>query len=248
ALAEAFGPLPNALVPLRDILAAISAHEWRRNGVPIGALAGQTIHPHFGVFPPTRQDYVELVGRAPLPATDTAFDLGTGTGVLGAVLLHRGVQTLVATDNAPRAIASARENFERLGLTERVTVLEGPLYPEGKAGLIVCNPPWLPSKAATPLESAVYDPESQMLRAFLDGLVAHLRPKGEGWLIMSDLAEHLGLRAPDELFGRFAAAGLKVVGRLDAKPWSKAARDSADPLHFARSREIVSLWRLGAAG
>jgi hypothetical protein len=86
-----------------------------------------------------------------------------------------------------------------------------------------------------------------VLRAFLDGLAAHLEPRGEGWLIMSDLAEHLSLRAPDELSRRFATAGLKVRGRLDAAPWSKAARDSADPLHFARSREVVSLWRLCAA-
>ena len=36
---------------------------------------------------------------------------------------------------------------------------------------------------------------------------------GEGWLILSDLAEHLGLRSRDELLGWIAQAGLTVKGR-----------------------------------
>ena len=38
-----------------------------------------------------------------------------------------------------------------------------------------------------------------MLLGFLGGLAAHLTPEGEGWLLLSDLAEHLGLRSRDEL-------------------------------------------------
>ena len=64
---------------------------------------------------------------------------------------------------------------------------------------------------------------------------------------MSNLAELLGLRQPDELTGRISAAGLRVIARLDAPPESKAARNRADPLYFARSREVVSLWRLGTS-
>jgi hypothetical protein len=36
----------------------------------------------------------------------------------------------------------------------------------------------------------VYDEGSRMLLGFLNGLAAHLAPGGEGWLILSDLAEH----------------------------------------------------------
>lgn len=248
ALAEA---LPDAdgsfVLPLRDLLSFVSAHEWRKNGVPVHALGDQKIHPHYGVFPPTRRDYIDLVGWAPLPAGAVAFDLGTGSGVLAAVLLQRGVPHVVATDNAPRAIACAAENFARLGLAGRVELVEGPLYPDGRAALIVCNPPWLPAKAGTSLESAVYDPGGAMLHAFLAGLAPHLEPGGEGWLVMSDLAEHLGLRAPGELAADIAAAGLRVVGRLDTPPVSRAARDAGDPLFFARSREVVSLWRLASS-
>lgn len=249
AVAEAVGPLAGeAVLPLRDLLAMISAHEWRKNGVPIRALGGTRIHPHYGVFPPTRQDYVDLVGTAPLPAgVDVAFDLGTGSGVLAAVLLQRGVPRVVATDIAPRALASAADAFARLGVADRVTLVPGRLYPDGRAALIVCNPPWLPARAGTSLEAAVYDPDGAMLRAVLAGLGAHLLPGGEGWLILSDLAEHLGLRAPGELAAMIAAAGLRALGRLDAAPSPRGARDRADPLHFARAREVVSLWRLGTS-
>lgn len=245
AIAEALGDINGrVLLPLRDLLSFVSAHEWRRNGVSVAALGGDRIHPHYGVFPPTRQDYIGLVAEAPLPADEVAFDLGTGTGVLAAVLLRRGIPRVVATDTSPRAIACAADNFARLGMIDRVELIEGGLYPPGKAALVVCNPPWLPAKAGTSLESAVYDPDGAMLRAFLAGLAEHLAPGGEGWLIMSNLAEHLGLRAPGELAAEIGAAGLRLVDRLDAPPSPRGARDRSDPLHFARAKEVVSLWRL----
>ena len=83
-----------------------------------------------------------------------------------------------------------------------------------------------------------------MLLGFLQGLAAHLEPAGEGWLILSDLAEHLGLRGRDFLLAAIEDAGLRVVGRLDTVPVHGKARDSTDPLHAARSAEITSLWRL----
>jgi hypothetical protein len=85
-----------------------------------------------------------------------------------------------------------------------------------------------------------------MLRGFLSGLVAHLAPGGEAWLIMSDLAEHLGLRSREQLLGWINAAGLQVLGRIDTRPKHPKASDRSDPLHAARAAEVTSLWRLGA--
>lgn len=244
ACTEAYGPCDEPyVVPLRELLGVIGAHEWRRKGVPVPALGGDRIHPHYGVFSPIRGEYVDLVARAPIPpGVTSAFDIGTGTGVLAAVLARRGVGRVVATDLDPRALACARENVERLQV--EVDVVQADLYPDGRAGLVVCNPPWLPAKPATPLEHAVYDPGGRMLRGFLDGLADHLEPDGEGWLILSDLAEHLGLRAPGELAAAVAAAGLRVVDRLDAAPVHPKAADADDPLHAARAAEVTSLWRL----
>lgn len=236
-----------SLVSLRELLGVIGAHEWRRRGVDVPELEG-TIHPHYGVFSPVRGEYLELVAAAPLPEASRAVDIGTGTGVLAAILARRGIRKVTATDLDPRALRCARENIERLGLADRVEVIEADLFAPGLADLIVCNPPWLPAEARIPSDYAVYDPESRMLRGFLGGLRAHLTPGGEGWLIISDLAERLGLRSRGELLDLIEDAGLRVIERHDTRPTHARASDTSDPLHVARSAEITSLWRLGAAG
>lgn len=252
ACIECYGAATEAYVTsLRELLGLIGAHEWRKKGVAIEALKGQgsgRIHAHYGVFSPVRGEYVDLVWQAPLPAgIQEAVDVGTGSGVLAAVLASRGIARITATDQDARALACARENLHRLKLDRQVNVIEADLFPPGQAPLIVCNPPWLPARPSSPIEYAVYDPDSRMLRGFLAGLKAHLTPSGEGWLIMSDLAEHLGLRGPDELQGWIHEAGLQVVGKLDARPRHPKAQDANDPLHRARAAEITSLWRLAAA-
>lgn len=252
ACTEAWGPASGnrVVASLRELLGLVGAHEWRKKGVEIPALGappGNRIHPHYGVFSPVRGEYVDLVAQAPLPSKALAFDVGVGTGVLSAVLARRGVQRVVATDQDPRALACARENLQRLGLTSRVELQQQDLFPEGKAPLVVCNPPWLPARANSPIERAVYDEGSGMLRGFLAGLAAHLEPGGEGWLILSDLAEHLQLRTREQLLEWIAQGGLKVLGRQDVKPRHGKSVDASDALHAARAAEVTSLWRLGLA-
>ena len=252
ACAEAWGPASGQRVvaSLRELLGLVGAHEWRKKGVEVpalGAAPGNRIHPHYGVFSPVRGEYVDLVAQTPLPSKALAFDVGVGSGVLSAVLARRGVQRVVATDQDPRAIACARENLQRLGVAGRVELLQTDLFPEGRAPLVVCNPPWLPARASSPIERAVYDEGSGMLRGFLAGLAAHLEPGGEGWLILSDLAEHLELRPRAQLLEWIAQAGLQVLGRHDVKPHHAKATDATDALHAARAAEVTSLWRLGVA-
>ena len=161
----------------------------------------------------------------------------------------RGCSTVphvIATDHDPRALACARANVERLHLAGKVEVVAADLFPEGRAALAVCNPPWIPARPSAPLEFAIYDPESRMLRGFLSGLAAHLEPEGEGWLILSDLAEHLALRTRDELLAAFAASSLRVVDRIDIRPVHPKASAATDALHAARAAEVTSLWRLAA--
>ncbi len=248
ACAEVYGPGRGpSVASLRALLGLIGAHEWRTKGIEIAAIGGR-IHPHYGVFAPIRGEYVDLVATAPLPALSSAsslaFDIGTGTGVLAAVLARRGIVRVVATDRDPRALACARENIERLGLAEQVEVVQADLFPEGRAALVICNPPWIPARPTSPIERGIYDPESRMLRGFLAALPAHLERGGEGWVILSDLAEHLGLRPRSELLAMFRAAGFKVVNRSGVRPKHPRASDKTDPLHAARAAEVTSLWRL----
>ncbi|MGP5396863.1 methyltransferase [Arthrobacter rhombi] len=245
AWTHAHGPITEAsVIPLQDLLGVLGAEQWRARGVHVPALDAP-IHPHYGTFAPIRGEYLDLVAGETLPETDTAFDIGTGTGVIAAILARGGINHVIATDLSARAVACARENLDRLGVGAAVALEQTDMFPTGRrAGLVVCNPPWLPGSANTLLDQAVYDPKSRMLRAFLTGLPEHLEPGGEGWLVISDLAEHLGLRSRDELLGWIAAAGLQVAGRSDVKPSHRRALDREDPFHAARSAEITSLWRL----
>lgn len=246
ACMAAFGEINEPCVlPFRDLQGALGAAGWRAKGVPIDTL-GLSIFPHYGVFAPTRHEYVQLLLDAPLPvACDVAFDIGTGTGLLAIILAQRGVKNVIATDLNPRALACASDNFGRLQLSN-VQVQQADLYPTEAllANLIVCNPPWLPAKPTSPLEYAVYDANSVMLRGFLQGAKQHLIERGEIWLILSDLAEHLQLRSRDELLAWIKDAGLTVKYRLDTQPKHSRSQDASDPLFAARSAEVTSLWCL----
>ncbi|MDP3440950.1 MAG: methyltransferase, partial [Azonexus sp.] len=81
ACIEAYGPeSEDSVVSLRELLAVVSAHEWRKKGIPVPAVEGR-IYPHYGVFSPVRGEYVNLVAQAPLPAgclvsgNERAFDI-----------------------------------------------------------------------------------------------------------------------------------------------------------------------------
>ena len=231
------------VMSLRELQGLIGAHEWRRRGVLVTALEAR-IHPHYGVFSPVRGEYLDLVASAPLPpATKLAFDIGTGSGVLAALLARRGVARIVATDQDQRAIACARENIERLGYAAQVEVRRADLFPEGKAQLVVCNPPWLPAKPTSPLEHSVTirtvaccAVSSPLWRSTLHragSLVGPLRPGRASWSAQ-----------PRRLAGDVRGAGLEVIGRLDTTRDTDGA-GSGRPLHAARAAEVTSLWRLG---
>lgn len=243
ACLHAYGPSHERLItPLTELHGVLGAHRWHVRGVRVPTL-GATIHPHYGVFAPTRQEYLDLVAAVPWPGPTTAFDIGTGTGVLAALIAHRGAERVVATDIEPRAVACASDNVTRLGLDDRIRVERADLFPAGRADLVVCNPPWLPAVPTSPLDAAIYDPDSRMLSHFLRELPNHLTDGGEGWLILSDLAERLGLRTRGQVIGMITQAGMRTVDRVDIRPRHRAHR-GMDPLAEFRAAEITSLWRL----
>lgn len=246
---EALGPPPDGpgLLPLRDLLGVVGAHEWRRRGVEVPAL-GARVHPWYGVYAPVRSEYVDLVAEAcdrwP-PAGRRALDAGTGTGVLAILLARRGAARAVATDLLPAAAGCARENAERLGVGDRVEVILADVFPDGAPfDLVVSNPPWLPGEPHSELDRAVYDPGGAFLERLVLGLAERLAPGGEAWLVLSDLAELAGLRPAGAVEALAARAGLRVADVLSARPRHPRAQDRDDPLHAIRSRETTLLRRL----
>jgi methylase of polypeptide subunit release factors len=248
-LAESLNEIPKDGfdISVRELLGMIGAHEWRKNGVEVPVLE-EKIFPYYGVFSPVRGEYLELLASAPLPPNcKVAFDVGTGTGVVSAILAKRGVPKIIATDIESRALKCAAENLARLGFAKQVEVCKADLFPDGEADLIVCNPPWIPARPSTRFENAIYDFENKMLRAFLSDASKHLNENGEVWLIISNLAELLQLRPPFEVVSWIKAAGLSVIDRSHTKPKHAKSRDEDDPLFEARSKEITTLWRLGVS-
>lgn len=235
------------LMPLTELVGVLSAYEWHRTGLDVAPLQAR-IYPRWGVFAPTRHEYLDLVMQAELPnPCRTAVDVGTGTGVLAMLLAKRGVASVLATDTNPAAVACATDNVTRLGFSPCIDVVCGDLIPTGQYDLLVCNPPWLPGAASGSLEAAVYDPDHQMLKGFLQAASQHLNPGGQAWLILSDLAEHLRLRDRPTLLDWIAQSGLKVLGRIDTKPTHNKRLDPSDPLLEARQAEVTSLWQLSSS-
>src|SRR5699024_12434022 len=125
-----------------------------------------------------------------------------------------------------------------------VSVMEADLFPPGRADLIVCNPPWLPGAPTSALELGIYDEGSGMLRGFLAGLGDHLAPDGAAWLVLSDLAEPLGLRPRGKLLPLIDRAGLALLGQLATPARRPRAQADRGPTHAARRQGGPTLWRL----
>ncbi|MGH7176499.1 MAG: peptide chain release factor N(5)-glutamine methyltransferase [Tepidisphaeraceae bacterium] len=117
------------------------------------------------------------------------LDLCTGSGCIAcAVAFHLKTATVLATDISEPAIAAARRNVERLGLTERVQVEAGDLFAAlarvvdaRPLDLIVANPPYIASSKVPALDKSVrsFEPLSA-LNGGPDGLALHRRIFAEG--------------------------------------------------------------------
>lgn len=80
---------------------------------------------------------------------DRILDLGTGSGILSLLLLHRHPERrAVGIDLSPAACNSAEENLRRNGLLSQGDILQGDfarhreLFPSGSFDYAVANPPY----------------------------------------------------------------------------------------------------------
>jgi release factor glutamine methyltransferase len=165
------------------------------------------------------------------------LDIGTGTGALALALLSElDNATGIATDISPHALAVARGNADRLGLSARCdfilcNVAEGV---SGRFDLIVSNPPYIAHSEIAGLQPEVrdYDP-ALALDGGIDGLDCYraiaaqaqqLLARG-GWLIVE-----LGAGQEDAVRSLFAAAGLDVnPARADLAGIPRALSASFEP-------------------
>lgn len=142
---------------------------------------GLTVCAHGSVFGGTK---IDIGTRTLLTALDavpisagTALDLGSGTGILAAVLARRNTSLRVlAVDQSAAAVASTVATAQANGLVERITVVRDDAassLPAESVDLVVCNPPFH-------VGAAVVTTAADRLFA---AAARVLRPGGELWTV-----------------------------------------------------------------
>lgn len=122
-----------------------------------------------------------LRARAAEGRDDLALaDIGTGTGAIALSVLHYTEGTRAdAVDISPAAAEVARENAERLNLTERIEIHEGDLTAPlaGRSyDVILSNPPYIPTADIATLMPEVRSHEPHLaLDGGRDGLTLYRR-------------------------------------------------------------------------
>ncbi len=208
---------PTALARFRELVAR------RAQGEPVAYLTGTKgfcdleleVAPGVLIPRPETELLVELALRlgegrdAP-----SVLDLGTGSGAIALALAREWpAARVVAVDVSPTAMAVARRNAERAGISNVTFVRSRWLDAiAGRFDLIVSNPPYvaaddchLPALAHEPGIALVPGPTGlEALEAILRDAPSRLAPGG--WLIM----EHGAAQGP-AVRGMFACSGLGEV-------------------------------------
>jgi ribosomal protein L11 methyltransferase len=148
-----------------------------------------------GLHPTTRGCLHLLQAVAVVPPD--VLDVGCGSGILALAALRLGAERAVGLDTDPLAVAATRENAERNGLADRLSVSEGTLPVAAKVQypLVLAN-----------LVAAV-------LVELASRLSAHLAP--DGVLLASGIIEPRAVEVIDAM----RAAGLAVTDRRDDGEW-----------------------------
>lgn len=125
-----------------------------------------------------------------LPRGAHFADLCTGSGAIAVTLLsERPDTTALATDISLDALAVARENAERLGVLDRLTLLRSDLLSEAPCGrfdAILSNPPYIKTADLSGLSPEVGHEPRIALDGGEDGLIFYRRLLSLGKLLTED--------------------------------------------------------------
>ena len=103
------------------------------------------------------------------------IDLGTGSGAIAITLCAEAAGLSgVATDISGAALAVARGNAQRLGMSDRIIFHQGPWFDgvEGLFDLIISNPPYIRASEILAADVANFDPHLALFGGE-DGLAAY---------------------------------------------------------------------------
>ena len=125
-----------------------------------------------------------------LPRGAHFADLCTGSGAIAVtVLSERPDTTALATDISEAALAVARENADRLGVSDRLVLVCADLLtedPKGRFDAILSNPPYIPTSDLAGLSPEVGHEPRLALDGGADGLIFYRRLLALGSLLTED--------------------------------------------------------------
>ncbi len=151
------------------------------------ALGGCVLEIDSGVFSPeifeSSRVFANLLEVNP---RERFFDMGTGCGIVAIVAALRGAASVAAVDVSPAAVANAKRNIERLGLTDKMTVLCSDVFdevpPNRQFDTIFWNAPWIPAPAdyeyGSMLERAICDAGYAAIGRYFEGAASRLASGG----------------------------------------------------------------------
>lgn len=155
--------LVGARMPQVGARAFLEAVERRAAREPLQHITGVAAFRHLrlrvgpGVFVPRPE--TEMVAQLALDALlavpspePVAIDLGTGSGAIALALATEAPHArVIAVENSPRAFVWARENVEKVGVSNLRLVFDdlARCLPEldGEVDVVVSNPPYIPDDA-----------------------------------------------------------------------------------------------------
>jgi len=122
-----------------------------------------------------------------LARSERVLEIGTGGGCLAiATAVHNPALLVDATEIDPKALALARMNVERHGVSDRVHLFEADLFPHEarRYRVIISNPPYVPTAVVRALPPEYHHEPIAALDGGDDGLdvVRRLLAGARGWL------------------------------------------------------------------
>jgi release factor glutamine methyltransferase len=110
-----------------------------------------------------------VLARMPDAETPTVIDMCTGSGNIAVALaMHHAGCRVHGTDISETAVSLAREHAAQFQLADRVTFSCGDMFAplaaaglQGKADIVVCNPPYIPTKSLEKMDPTIREHEPE---------------------------------------------------------------------------------------
>jgi methylase of polypeptide subunit release factors len=186
-----------------DERSGITEVEWQGRGGPFTLLLGEQ------TFPPTHTSR-EVAEELVVHPNDTVIDVGCGCGVLSFVAARLGAEAVHGTELNPEGVMIARQNADRLRLSDVVSIHEGSLFEplDGvRAHVVIGDVSGIPDEIAQisgwfPGGYSGGPTGAEVPMAMLEQVADHLAPGGRLYLPTASLQdERAVLRTARRIFG-----------------------------------------------